>query len=111
MATHWKGFNPRTLSEKAAVDAIAPVIFADSVKAMNATGPGTGPERCIEKRDTGGRTVRHFAGDFDPWAPFKAESQVVTAWNPCQLGKGANSLGAIVPQSVLMSDGSVRAAR
>jgi hypothetical protein len=111
MGMQWKGFNPRTLGDKAAVDALAPVIFADSVKAMNATGPGTGPERCIEKRDSTGRTIRHFAGDFDPWAPFKAKTQVITAWNPKGHGKGAHATGAIVAQSVMMSDGSVRAAR
>ena len=108
MGAQWKGFNPRTLSDKATIDAVAPVIFADSERAMNATGPGSGPERCIEKRDTAGRTLRHFAGDFDPWAPFKAKTQVVSAWNPNGLGRGRHATGAIVPVATLMSDGSVR---
>jgi hypothetical protein len=108
LAAQWRGFDPRRLSDKATIDAIAPVVFADAVKAMNATGTGSGPERCIEKRDSAGRTLRHFAGDFDPWRPFKAEARLVTAWNPAQHGRGANATGAIVPVATMMSDGSVR---
>jgi hypothetical protein len=108
----WRRFNPKTLSEQAAVDAIAPNHSQQCrVAAMNATDPGSGPERCIEKRDTAGRTIRSIAGDFDPWRPFRAETRVVSAWNPQGYCKGAKALGAIVPQPVVMSDGSVRAAR
>jgi hypothetical protein len=112
LAPEWKGYNPRTISDKATIDAIAPTIFKDSVSAMNATGPGSGPERMIEKRDGIGRAIRTFAGDFDPWAPFKPKTtRLVTAWNPDGLGRGAKRVGAIVPASVTMTDGTVRPAR
>jgi hypothetical protein len=111
MPTQWVGYNPRTIRDKATIDVMAPIIFSDAVKAMNATGPGSGPERMIEKLDGTRRAIRTFAGDFDPWKPFKAVTQYVTAWNPNQLGRGKNATGAIVPSSVTMSDGSVRRAR
>ncbi len=111
MSPAWKGFDAKALATEAALDAIAPKIFNDAVAAMHATGPGSGPERVIEKRDDSGRVIRTFAGDFDPWKSMRQVPRYVTVWNPNQLGRGRNATGAIVPQFVTMSDGSVRAAR
>jgi hypothetical protein len=110
LSSRWYGFDPQVIQNEAAADAFANIVLPDAVKAMNATGPGSGPERCIEQRDDSGRTIRKFAGDFDPWAPFKpAFIKVVTDWGG--VGTGRNAPGAVVPVETLMSDGSVRRAR
>jgi hypothetical protein len=71
-----------------------------------------GPLRQVVTTDDSGRRMRTFYGDPENcWAPFKATSQYVTAWNPEGLGRGAKSPTAIVPVRMLMTDGSIREAR
>jgi len=109
----WRGFSARDLanSDDGSIQKVGARIFADSVPAMLASGPGTGPVRLVEMKDESNRPIRRWAGDMpNPWAPFRAPAA------RAQLSQQLTKLGARkaagqpypVRQVTLMSDGSIR---
>jgi hypothetical protein len=110
---HLRGFDAHSLvasGSTTALDSMAQMIFDAAPAAMEATGPGTGPERAVTTRDASGRMITKFYGDFDPWGPFKPRTvQLVTEWS-CDAARGANSVRARAnaPVAHVYRDGSTR---
>ena len=71
-----------------------------------------GPLRSVMVTDpeSGQRQRRWYGDPANCWDRFKGPLQRVTAWD-LSLAKGRNAPGAIVPTSVMMSDGTIRPAR
>jgi hypothetical protein len=113
---HLKGFDPDSLvasGSTTALDSMAEMIFTAAPAAVEACGPGSGPERIVETKDSAGRVIRKAYGDFDPWAPFKPKTiRLVTEWSN-DSARGANSVlaRATAPVAHVYADGSIKAAR